>query len=93
MARNQPRGERKEAAFRLQVRVWVLCQAPVGTPGASGPLRYLEGEIEQAVELWERARTMSSLVNADRIMLARYYESAGRHEDAQAIVGEMLSPR
>ncbi len=25
------------------------------------------------------------------IMLARYYESVGRHEDAQAIVGEMLS--
>ena len=56
-----------------------------------GTLHYLEGEIEKAVALWERARTMSSLVNADRIMLARYYESAGRHEDAQAIVQEMLS--
>ncbi len=56
-----------------------------------GTLHYLEGEIEKAVALWERARTMSSLVNADRIMLAGHYESAGRHEDARAIVQEMLS--
>ncbi len=34
---------------------------------------------------------MTSLINPDRIMLARYYESAGRHEDAQAIAQEMLS--
>ncbi len=34
---------------------------------------------------------MTSLIGPDRIMLARYYESAGRHEDAQAIVREMLS--
>jgi adenylate cyclase len=56
-----------------------------------GTLHYLEGEIEQAVELWERARTMTSLVGPNRIMLTRYYELAGRHEDAQAIVQEMLS--
>ncbi len=58
---------------------------------ASGTLHYLEGEIEQAVALWERARTMGSPIASDRIMLARYYESAGRHEEAQAIVEEMLS--
>jgi len=34
---------------------------------------------------------MGSPIASDRIMLARYYESAGRHEDAQAIVQEMLS--
>jgi adenylate cyclase len=56
-----------------------------------GTLHYLEEEIEQAVAQWERARTMSSLIEPDRIMLARTYESAGRHEDAQAIVQEMLS--
>jgi tetratricopeptide (TPR) repeat protein len=56
-----------------------------------GTLHYLEGEIEQAVELWERARTMTSVVGPYRIMLTRYYELAGRHEDAQAIVQEMLS--
>jgi len=56
-----------------------------------GTLHYLEGETEQAVELWERARTMTSLVGPNRIMLTRYYELAGRHEDAQAIVQEMLS--
>jgi adenylate cyclase len=58
---------------------------------ARGTLHYLEGEFEQAVELWERARTMRSLIGNDRIMLVRYYESAGRHEDAQTIVQEMLS--
>ncbi len=56
-----------------------------------GTLHHLEGEIEQAVALWERARTMGSPISYDRIMLAHYYESAGRHEDAQAIVQEMLS--
>ncbi len=56
-----------------------------------GTLHYLEGEIERAVALWERARTMASFIGPDRIMLARTYESAGRHEDAQAIVQEMLS--
>ena len=59
--------------------------------GNLGTLHYLEGEIERAVELWERARTMTSLVGVNRIMLTRYYELAGRHEDAQAIVQEMLS--
>jgi len=58
---------------------------------ARGTLHYLEGEIEQAVALWERARTMGSRVGPTRIMLAHYCESAGRHEDAQAIVQEMLS--
>ncbi len=56
-----------------------------------GTLHYLEGEIERAVALWERARTMESSIASNRIMLAHYYESAGRHEDAQAIVQEMLS--
>ncbi len=56
-----------------------------------GTLHYLEGEIEKSVALWERARTMGSLIGADRIMLARYHESAGRHEDAQTIVKEILS--
>ncbi len=58
---------------------------------ARGTLHYLEGENEQAVALWERTRTMSPFITADRIMLARHYESVGRHEDAQAIVQEMLS--
>ncbi len=56
-----------------------------------GTLHNLEGEIEQAVALWERARTMTSLIGPERIMLTHYYESAGRHDDAQAIVQEMLS--
>ncbi len=34
---------------------------------------------------------MGSAIASDRIMLAHYYESTGRHEDAQAIVQEMLS--
>ncbi len=34
---------------------------------------------------------MGSLILTDRIMLSHYYESAGRHEDAHAIVQEMLS--
>ena len=34
---------------------------------------------------------MRSFIEPDRIMLARYYESTERHEDAQAIVQEMLS--
>jgi adenylate cyclase len=58
---------------------------------ARGTLHSLEGEIEQAVALWERARTMRSLIGPERIMLARTYESAGRREDAQAIAQEMLS--
>jgi adenylate cyclase len=59
--------------------------------GERGTLHYLEQEIEQAVESWERARTMASMVYPDRIMLTHHYESVGRHEDAQAIVQEMLS--
>ena len=46
----------------------------------------VETEIEQAVAMWERARTMGPLIRT-----GHYYESAGRHEDAQAIVQEMLS--
>jgi len=34
---------------------------------------------------------MASFIAPDRIMLAHYYESTGRHEDAQVIVQEMLS--
>ncbi len=56
-----------------------------------GTLHYLEDEIEQAVALWERARTMRSFNGPDRIMLARHYQTTGRHEDAQAIAQEMLS--
>ncbi len=56
-----------------------------------GTLHYLEGEIDQAVALWERARTMASFIGPNRIMLAHYYESVGRHADAQAILQEMLS--
>ncbi len=36
---------------------------------------------------------MRSLIGPERIMLTHYYESAGRHDDAQAIVQEMLSAR
>lgn len=70
--------------------------------GDNGPTLYIlgmsqmrlgQGEIEQAVALWERARTMRSHIGPHRIMLARYYESNGRHEDAQAIAREMLSAR
>jgi len=56
-----------------------------------GTLHYLEHETEQAVALWEKARTMGSFIASERIMLSHYYESAGRHEDAQDIVQEMLS--
>ena len=56
-----------------------------------GTLHYMVGEIDQAVALFERARMMGSFIAADRIILSHYYESAGRHEDAQAIVQEMLS--
>ncbi len=58
---------------------------------ARGTLHYLEGEIEQAVELWERVRAATSAVGPARIPLAYYYESAGRHEDARAVVQEILS--
>ena len=54
----------------------------VSTPSfwaTRGTLHYLEGEIDQAVALWERARTMGSLIASDRIVLAHYYESTGRH--------------
>ncbi len=34
---------------------------------------------------------MASSIASNRIMLAHYYGSAGRHEDAHAIVQEMLS--
>ncbi len=36
---------------------------------------------------------MRPAIEANRIMLARHYESAGRHEDAQAIAQEMLFVR
>ena len=41
--------------------------------------------------MWERARTMGPMIRPERIMLSHYYESVGRHEDARAIVQEMLS--
>jgi hypothetical protein len=34
---------------------------------------------------------MTSVIGPERIMLSRYYESAGRHGDAHAIVQQMLS--
>ncbi len=82
-------GEAKRSFDRVQQlnprfpfpRFWVV----------RGTLHYLEGQTLQAVALWERARTMRSVIGPARIMLARYYESAGRHEDAQAIVGEIVS--
>ncbi len=82
-------GEAKRSSDRV-----LQLNPRVSVPGFwadRGTLHHLEGEIEQAVALWERARTMASLIGPDRIMLAHYYESAGRHEDAQAIVQEMLS--
>ena len=65
------------------------------TENEGGALRVVQvqhglGRIEQAVELWERARTASSLA-LPRIPLAHYYESVGRHEDARAVVQEILS--
>ncbi len=39
----------------------------------------------------ERVRTIGSQIGPDRIMLSRYHASAGRCQDAQAIVQEMLS--
>ncbi len=82
-------GEAKRSFDRVQqlnprvpsARFWV----------ARGTLHFLAGETLQAVALWERARTMGSFAGPDRFMLARYYESTGRHEDARAIVQEILS--
>ncbi len=82
-------GEAKRSSDRV-----LQINPRVSVPGfwaTRGTLHYLEGEIEQAVALWERARTMVSRIGPNRIILSHYYESAGRHEDAQAIVREMLS--
>jgi TolB-like protein/class 3 adenylate cyclase/predicted Zn-dependent protease len=56
-----------------------------------GTLHYLEGEIGQAIELWERARTVRGAVGTDRIMLAYYYQSTGRRDDTADLVREILS--
>ena len=64
---------------------------PVSYWAVSGRLHYLKGDLAQAIEAWERVRSMSPLVGATRIVLVYAYSSVGRHENARAIVQEMLS--
>jgi tetratricopeptide (TPR) repeat protein len=56
-----------------------------------GGVQYLDGEIEKAIETWERARTEGLAPMPVLILLADHYESVGRHDDARAIAQAILS--
>ena len=58
--------------------------------GASAFLNFQAGRIDEAVELWERVRAANPDLLQPRVVLARHYERSGRHEEARAVVQEIL---
>ncbi len=50
----------------------------------------LAGRTQEAVEMYERARVANPDLIPARIPLAAIYESEGRHEEARAVVQEIL---
>ncbi len=56
-----------------------------------GGVQYLDGEIDEAIENWERARTAGLAPMPVLILLANHYESVGRRASARAIAREILS--
>ncbi len=53
-------------------------------------VNYRAGRTAKAVELAELARDRNPDLIAPRILLAIHHESAGRHDEAQALVQEIL---
>ena len=58
--------------------------------GMSGGVDYAAGRKDRAIEHWQQARSANPDMILARIGLAAHYESVGRHEEAQALVEEIL---
>jgi adenylate cyclase len=54
-----------------------------------GMAHYMDGEFDEAVELWERVRAANPDALADRISLISHYQVMGESEKAREIVAEV----
>jgi len=63
---------------------------PSGATNASAFLNFRAGRIDEAVELWERVRAASPDFLSPRVALALHYGRIDRHDEARAIVQEIL---
>ena len=63
---------------------------PSGATNASAFLNFRAGRIDEAVELWERVRAASPDCWSPRVSLALHYGRIDRHDEARAIVQEIL---
>lgn len=81
-----------DAARRAFDRAFSLNPLPPrGMWAIAGTVSYVQGDIPEAVALWERVRAQSPGAGQGAILLANHYESTGRHEDAKAVVAEILA--
>ncbi len=58
---------------------------------ASAIVNFQAGRIDEAVELWERVRAANPELLRPRVSLALQYGRSGRHDEARAVVQEILS--
>ncbi len=65
-------------------------KAPSAAWGMVAYVNFSAGRTEKAVELWEQVRAANPDMILARIPLAAIYESEGRHEEARAVVQEIL---
>ncbi len=65
-------------------------KAPPGLQDGVASVNFAAGRTDKAVELWEDARAANTDMIRARIPLAALYESEGRHEEARALVREIL---
>ena len=63
---------------------------PRGTRAIAGTVSYVQGQVSKAVELWEQTRRENPGLGQGAILLAYHYQSTGRHDEARAIVAEIL---
>ena len=87
----QARQGRFVAAMQSAARALRLNpKAPSGTLTMVAYTYFSAGRTEQAVDLWEQARATNPDMILARIPLAVLYESEERHEEARALVQEIL---
>ena len=71
-------------ALRLNPR------APSSELSGIAVVNFVVGRTDEAVAIWERGRAENPDLVVPRIGLAGVYESQGRHEEAHAVVQEIL---
>jgi adenylate cyclase len=79
-----------EALEEMQQMVRLNPQPGPAGWALTGMLNFGAGRIPEAVDLWERARRANPDLITARVPLAAYYAASGRHEEARAVVGEIL---